>query len=96
MVQKRISSLRTSLAVAGVLSAAFFLGCESYAGGPAASEGVTVNLPSDGAIEEAFASITEDEIRAYTQVLASDEFGGRAPSSESSTMPVRTVTTRTP
>ena len=64
MIQKRNGSLRTSLALAGVLSATFFVGCEPYADGSAASDEVVINLPSDGAIEEAFASITEEEIRA--------------------------------
>ena len=76
-------SLRTFLLTVVVFSAAFLTAC-----GPGAeSEGgdypddVTMNLPSDAAIEEALAGITEGEIREYTQVLASDEFGGRAPSS---------------
>ncbi len=47
--------------------------------GPGGS--VEINLPSEEIIQEAFASISEEEIRAHVQVLASDEFGGRAPSS---------------
>ncbi len=80
MFRTRIGSLRTLLVSAAGLSLALLPACEpSGDGGP--PEEVVLNLPSDGAIEEAFASITEEEIREYTQVLASDEFEGRAPSS---------------
>ncbi len=65
------------LAAALSLSAVLALACEPAGTGGAGE----VHLPSDGNIEEAFASITEEEIRQHVQVLASDEFGGRAPSS---------------
>lgn len=42
---------------------------------------VVTNLPSEAAIEAALATITEEEIREHVQLLASDEFGGRSPSS---------------
>ncbi len=83
MFMIRNGSLRTFVLTVVVFSAAFLTTC-----GPAAESGggdypdeVTMNLPSEAAIEEALAGITEGEIRDYTQVLASDEFGGRAPSS---------------
>ena len=53
MVQKRIGSLRTSLALVGVLSASFLAGCKPASDGPGGSDGVVVNLPSDDAIEAA-------------------------------------------
>jgi Zn-dependent M28 family amino/carboxypeptidase len=73
-------SLRPLLISGLFFSTTLFLACEPAAT-PEMGEGVEVNLPSEENIEEAFASITEEEIREYVQVLASDEFGGRAPSS---------------
>ena len=43
--------------------------------------GPTANLPTDGSVQAAVESMTEDELRDHVQVLASDEFQGRAPSS---------------
>ena len=48
----------------------------------ASSEGaITVNLPPEAAIEDALATITEDELKEYSRIIGSDEFQGRAPSS---------------
>ena len=41
---------------------------------------------------EAFATITEEEIREYTQVLASDDFEGRAPSSPGEELTIQYLT----
>mgnify|MGYP001819900824 CR=1 FL=1 len=73
-------NLRRLLAVTLLSSTTLLTACEP-AGTDGLGEGVEVNLPSDADIDEAFASITEEEIRQHVQVLASDEFGGRAPSS---------------
>jgi len=77
----RLPWLRKPMVLAGVLSPLILSGCE-----PATQEGdrqgaPAAHLPANAEVEEALASITEEEIRNYTQVLASDEFGGRAPSS---------------
>lgn len=94
MYLMRFGSLRTSVVSAGVLSAALLLACEPSAEGGSTSqaEDISVNLPSDAAIEEALASITEEEIREYTQVLASDEFGGRSPSSPGEDLTIQYLT----
>jgi len=42
---------------------------------------IATNLPSEAAIEAALATISDEEIREHVQILASDEFGGRSPSS---------------
>ena len=73
-------SHRTSLVAVAAFSLAALSAC-GPAGDADSANAVVMNLPSDEVIEEALASITEEEIREYTQVLASDEFGGRAPSS---------------
>jgi len=87
-------SLRTSIVITSFLSATFLMACEPAAesGGEGQTEEVVVNLPSDAAIEEAMASITEERIREYTQVLASDEFGGRAPSSRGEGLTIQYLT----
>ncbi len=90
-------SLRALLVLAAmstvsVLSAS----CESASEGSdtSASEGVLLNLPSADAIEGALASITEEELRADIQVLASDEFGGRAPASPGEEKTIQYLTER--
>jgi len=94
MFMTRVGSLRTLMVPAAVLSATFLVSCgpaaESEAGGP--TDDAVMSLPSDAAIQEAMASITEEEIRGYTQILASDEFGGRAPSSRGEEMTIQYLT----
>ena len=94
MFLMHIGSLRTSIAIAAFLSATFLMACEPAAesGGEGQTEEVVVNLPSDAAIEEALASISEERIREYTQVLASDEFGGRSPSSRGEELTIQYLT----
>ncbi|MBT8397212.1 MAG: M28 family peptidase [Gemmatimonadetes bacterium] len=91
MFQTRIGRLRFLPVMTFGLSMALFSACEpSNVGG--LPEEVTVNLPSEGAIDEALASITEEEIREHTQVLASDEFGGRGPSSRGEELTIQYLT----
>jgi hypothetical protein len=47
----------------------------------ARTDEVVANLPPEESLEAALAGITEAEIREHTRILASDDFGGRAPSS---------------
>lgn len=42
---------------------------------------VVVNLPPEAAVEASLATLSEEELVAHVQVLSSDEFGGRGPSS---------------
>jgi Zn-dependent M28 family amino/carboxypeptidase len=84
---------RTTLAALLVLPA-LLVSC-----GPAAEGGATgqhqevvLNLPSEDAIDEALESITEEELRGFIQVLASDEFGGRAPASPGETRTIQYLT----
>lgn len=66
----------------GPLALALAMGLPFTACEPAAEGGdAAADLPPDGEIQEALATITEEEIREHVQVLASDEFQGRAPSS---------------
>jgi Zn-dependent M28 family amino/carboxypeptidase len=94
MFMKLADSLRTPFLVTVVASAAFLLACgpDSESGRPGQPEGVVTNLPSETVMETALASITEDEIREYTQVLASDEFEGRAPSSRGEELTIQYLT----
>jgi Zn-dependent M28 family amino/carboxypeptidase len=55
-------------------------------------EEAVVDLPSDNAIEEALATITEEELVHHVQVLGSDEFGGRAPSSPGEDLTIQYLT----
>ena len=91
MFQLHTGSLRALIVSAAVCSAAFLVAC-----GPAAESGsgddVVTNLPSEAVIQDALASITEGEIREYTQVLGSDEFGGRAPSSSGEELTIQYLT----
>ncbi len=64
------------------LALAFFgLGSCAPADSGSGYGGVALNLPAEEAIQAAFEGITEEEIREHVQVLASDAFGGRSPSS---------------
>jgi Zn-dependent M28 family amino/carboxypeptidase len=94
MFLKRNGNLGSALIVAGLFAAATLAGCEPTSEGESATVGddVIMNLPSDGAIEEALASITEEEIREYVQVLASDEFGGRSPFSRGEELTIQYLT----
>ncbi len=74
----RIYGLRAFIAIT-VSSAA--LGLAACGSGDGGGGEVTLNLPSESSIDAAMATFTEDEIREKTKVLASDEFGGRAPAS---------------
>ncbi len=92
MFLTRVVGIRSFLPVLALFPAAFISACEpgSEAGGM--GEGVVLNLPPETSIDAALASITEEEIRQYTQVLASDEFGGRAPSSPGEEMTIQYLT----
>jgi len=61
------------------------LGLPLWACGPAEEDGpglpAVVNLPPEESVEAALATLSEEEIVAHVQVLASDEFGGRGPAS---------------
>ncbi|MHC4781106.1 MAG: M28 family metallopeptidase, partial [Planctomycetota bacterium] len=84
MSTARIGRSLTSVALFALISVPLWLtACEPAAesGETQAMEELVVNLPSEGAITAALESVTEGELRNYTQVLASDEFEGRAPSS---------------
>jgi hypothetical protein len=83
-----LGSVATSVILPAVL-----LSCGSGNRGDTASHGeVVVNLPSEAAIDEALASITEEELTGYIEVLASDEFGGRAPASPGETRTIQYLT----
>jgi len=74
----RIYGLRAFI---GITLSSAALGLAACGSGDGGGGGVTLNLPSESSIDAAVATFTEDEIREKTKVLASDEFGGRAPSS---------------
>ena len=92
MFLTRIVGLRTFLPILALFPAAFSLACESGSEGNGMGGEVVMNLPAEASIDAALASITEEEIRGYTQVLASDEFGGRAPSSTGEEMTIQYLT----
>ena len=81
--------LLAAIATAGVLSA-----CEPTGEGSVGSqaEEIVVNLPSETSVDEAMTSMTEEEIREAVQVLASDEFGGRAPSTRGEELTIQYLT----
>lgn len=78
-----MSAIRTPglRALVGITLSSTALGLAACGSGDGGGGEVTVDLPSEASIDAAMATITEDEIREHTRVLASDEFGGRAPSS---------------
>ena len=90
MVLKRQPSVRALLVTASFLAAALAQACEPPA--PGGGEDAAADLPTEANIEAALASITEEEIRDYVQVLASDEFGGRAPSSNGEELTIQYLT----
>ncbi len=89
MVSRSIPRFRTSFLLTGAMTVALLSGCEPAPDSGSQAEGVVAHLPSESAIEDALASITEEEIRQRVQVLASDEFGGRAPSSPGEEMTIQ-------
>jgi Zn-dependent M28 family amino/carboxypeptidase len=80
MLAIRIPGIRTLLGLPLALTALGLAACAPGDSGAGQNDGVT-NLPAEAAIESALATITEEEIRARTEILASDAFGGRSPSS---------------
>lgn len=87
-------SVQLRLALASIAAATAMAACEPApeTGSSAMGGAVELNLPTDEALDEALASITEEEIRQYTQVLASDEFQGRAPSSPGEALTIQYLT----
>ena len=79
MFLNQIGFLRVSAVALGTFGVVLVSACEPGGQGGPYPDDVAVHLPGEGAIEEALESVTEEELREYTQVLASDEFGGRAP-----------------
>ena len=53
---------------------------------------VAMNLPSQASIDTALASMSAEDIIEFTKVLASDEFGGRAPSSPGEELTIEYLT----
>ena len=80
MFATRIPGIRSLVAIP-LAFAAFGLAACAPGDSGAGTDDVVTNLPAEEAIEAALAGITEEEIRARTQILASDAFGGRSPSS---------------
>jgi Zn-dependent M28 family amino/carboxypeptidase len=76
----RFSDIRTLVGTVATLSALVLGACAPEDSG-AGSQAAMASLPSEEAIEAALAEITDEGLRSHIQVLASDEFGGRAPSS---------------
>jgi Zn-dependent M28 family amino/carboxypeptidase len=87
----RYPALAALLALPALL---FACGPGTEGGATGQPEEVVLNLPSEDAISDALASITEEELRGYIQVLASDEFGGRAPASPGETRTLQYLTER--
>lgn len=59
----------------------FGLGACGPEGGSVPDLPAVVNLPPEASVEAALATLSEEQLVAHVQVLASDEFGGRGPSS---------------
>ncbi len=80
----RLTSLRPLLVTAVALFATNLAGCGPAADSAASGgeDAVVSNLPSADVIDAALATVTPEEIVAHVQVLGSDEFEGRAPSSQ--------------
>jgi len=76
----RFPGIRSLIGIPFTFVALGFAACAPGDSG-AGDEGVVTNLPPEDVVDAALASITEEDLRARTQVLASDAFGGRAPSS---------------
>jgi Zn-dependent M28 family amino/carboxypeptidase len=53
---------------------------------------VVSDLPAESAIENGLATITEEELVQHVQVLGSDEFGGRGPSSPGEDLTIQYMT----
>lgn len=61
--------------------------------GPGATgEAVVTNLPPADVVDAALSVITEESLRSHTQVLASDEFEGRGPSSRGEELTMQYLT----
>ncbi|MGD8361483.1 MAG: hypothetical protein PVJ04_08640, partial [Gemmatimonadota bacterium] len=76
----RESGIRPLMGIAATFTLLGLGACAPDDTGTGRRVGMT-NLPSEEAIEAALSTITEEEVRDHTRTLASDEFGGRAPSS---------------
>ncbi len=105
MITTRIDSLRTQppqatakttvLLLSALTVALFSAACGTDARSDAAQGGgepVAMDLPSEGSIDAALASMTADDLVEYTRVLSSDEFGGRAPSSPGEELTIEYLT----
>jgi Zn-dependent M28 family amino/carboxypeptidase len=92
MFLNRIGNLPSHILTVILISAASLLACDPDSGGEDAPAAPALNLPSQGSIDDALASITEEELREYVQVLASDEFEGRAPSSRGEELTIQYLT----
>ncbi len=82
MFPVRLTSLRSLLATAVAFFAVPLAACgpADSRGGPG-DEPVVRNAPADEVIQEALSRVTAEDIVDRVQVLASDEFEGRSPSS---------------
>ena len=85
----RVTMMVTSLSL---MTALLLPACGPADEAISGDEEAVVDLPSDNAIEEALATITEEELVHHVQVLGSDEFGGRAPSSPGEDLTIQYLT----
>jgi Zn-dependent M28 family amino/carboxypeptidase len=74
MTMKRLLGTAAALVLFGLTACGS--GDSSYSDGAA-----VVNLPPDASVEAALATLSEAQLVEHVQILASDEYGGRAPSS---------------
>jgi Zn-dependent M28 family amino/carboxypeptidase len=77
-------------AALAVVIAAFSACAPADSGDP----GVVVTPPPDDAVHAALETISEEELVQHVQVLASDEYGGRAPSSQGEDLTMQYLTER--
>jgi len=92
MIPIRLPWLRAPSFLAGLVAILMGAACDAPSPDSDMGEEAVTNLPSQAEVQEALASMTEEEVREYTQVLASDEFGGRAPSSPGEDLTIQYLT----